>query len=73
MFTDLIHNSSLTEKIRLFAWFVLAVYMLAKFSFWIFDIRNDSLIENSCRLKGGTKTQMFVVIDGEVVDICLRS
>lgn len=73
MFTDLIHNSSLIEKIRLFAWLVLAVYMLTKFSFWIFDIRNNSLIENSCHHAGGTKTQMFVVVNGEVIDICLRN
>jgi hypothetical protein len=73
MFTDLIHNSSTTEKIRLFAWFVLALYMLVKLSFWLFDIRNDSLIENQCRLGGGAKTQMFVVVNGEVIDICLRN
>jgi hypothetical protein len=73
MFTDLIHNSSLIEKIRLFAWVVLALYMLTKFSLWLFDIRNDSLIENPCRLGGGKKTQMFVVVDNEVIDICLRN
>ena len=73
MFTDLIHNSSHLEKIRLFAWVVLALYMLVKLSSWLFDIRNDSLIENSCRLGGGTKTQMFVVVDHEVIDICLRN
>lgn len=71
MFVDFIHNSSVLEKIRFFAWCTFAMYMLIKFSFWLFAVRVEQ-IDNSCLSRGGIQTQMFVVLEGEVVNICLR-
>lgn len=74
MLVDFVHNSTIVEKMRFFAWAIFAIYMLASFLDDAFSFRNErEYMERECEFAGGKKTQMFVVLDGKVVFICLKS
>jgi formylmethanofuran dehydrogenase subunit E-like metal-binding protein len=74
MLADFMHNSSIVEKMRFFAWFVFALYFAYDLITTIVVFRNNDLSETkTCEHAGGRDTQMFVVLEGKVVHICLKN
>lgn len=73
MFVDFIHNTSILEKMRFFAWLIFALYMLFDLTHDAFNFRNYNLSSTTCEDAGGVKTQMFVVLEGRIVFICLKN
>lgn len=74
MFVDFLHNSSIVEKMRFFAWLIFAIYMVIDLANVANVFRNDNISEiKTCEHAGGKNTQMFVVLEGKVVYICLKN
>jgi hypothetical protein len=74
MLADFMHNSSIVEKMRFFAWLIFAVYFAIDLANTTAVFRNNDLSETkACENAGGKQTQMFAVLEGKVVHICLKN
>jgi hypothetical protein len=74
MLADFTHNSSVVEKMRFFAWAIFAIYFAFDLATTAAAFRNKDISETkACEQAGGKRTQMFVVLEGRVVDICLKN